>query len=75
MESLSLGPCKRHGARYTCVLQDALSLPEVDMPASHGGQEGDKLMTPQSLGSTLGVSQGGPQRVRGPPTLEQAGAS
>ena len=75
VEALSPGPCKRHGARYTCVLQDALSLAEVDTPASHGRQEGDKFMTPQSLGSTLGVPQGGPQRLRGPPTLEQAGAS
>ena len=75
VEALSPGPCKRHGARYTCVLQDALSLAEVDTLASHGRQEGDKFMTPQSLGSTLGVPQGGPQRLRGPPTLEQAGAS
>jgi hypothetical protein len=36
------------------VLQGALSLPEVDTTATHEGQEDDKVMSPQSLGSALG---------------------
>ncbi len=55
MDSLSLGTCKRHGARYTCVLQDALSLPEVETTESQGGQEDDDIMSP--LGSALGSPQ------------------
>ncbi len=36
------------------MLQDALSLPEVNTTASHGGQTDDDVMSPQSLGSALG---------------------
>ncbi|DBA70298.1 TPA: hypothetical protein ACH3X2_011726 [Trebouxia sp. C0005] len=36
-----------------CNCLDALALPEVSTAASHGGQEGNELTAPQSLGSTL----------------------
>ena len=47
--------CKRHGARYTCVLQDALSFPEADTTKIQGGQRGYEVMSP--LGSALGSPQ------------------
>ena len=39
---------------HFCMLQDALSLSDLDMTGSHGGQEDEEVTTPQSLGSTLG---------------------
>ena len=55
IQNLSLGPCNRHGA--TCILQDALSLPQVNLTISHGGQTDDDVVSPQSSGSPLGSPQ------------------
>ena len=55
MKNPSLGTCKRHGARYTCVFQDALSFPEANTTASQRGQGENEVMSP--LGSALGSPQ------------------
>ena len=55
IENPSLGTCKRHGARYTCVFHDALSFPEAGTTASQGGQGDNEVMPP--LGSALGSPQ------------------
>ncbi len=36
------------------MLQDALSLSDLDLTVRHGGQEDEEVTTPQSLGSPLG---------------------
>ena len=55
VQNLWLGTCKRHDARYTCVLQDALSFPEADTTASQAGEGKYEVMSP--LGSALGSPQ------------------